>query len=113
MNAICQRCLYIISMSRSDSRLRPHILQKTLDPGLRALLSHPFARLSVYRACTTLSYQVLTVTAGWHMYAITHDVLNLGLLGLAEVIPYFCSSLFAGHAVDVLSKRALALAGCL
>ena len=80
---------------------------------MRALLSHPFARLSVYRACTTLSYQVLTVTAGWHMYSITHDVISLGLLGLAEVIPYFCSSLFAGHAVDVLSKRALALAGCL
>lgn len=79
---------------------------------MRHLLSHPFARLTIYRACTTLSYQILTVTAGWHMYSITHDVLSLGLLGLAEVIPYFCSSLFAGHAVDVLSKRWLAIAGC-
>jgi len=76
------------------------------------MLSNAFSRLLVYRAGTTLSYQILAVTAGWHIYSITHDVLSLGLLGLAEVLPYFCSSLFAGHAVDVLSKRLLALAGC-
>ena len=76
------------------------------------MLSKAFSRLLVYRAGTTLSYQILAVTAGWHIYSITHDVLSLGLLGLAEVLPYFCSSLFAGHAVDVLSKRLLALAGC-
>lgn len=77
------------------------------------MLSQAFLRLLVYRAGTTLSYQILAVTAGWHLYSITHDVLSLGLLGLAEVLPYFCSSLFAGHAVDVLSKRRLAMAGCL
>ena len=76
------------------------------------MLSPAFSRLLVYRAGSTLSYQILAVTAGWHIYSITHDVLSLGLLGLAEVLPYFCSSLFAGHAVDVLSKRRLALAGC-
>ena len=76
------------------------------------MLSKAFSRLLVYRAGTTLSYQILAVTAGWHIYSITHDVLSLGLLGLAEVLPYFCSSLFAGHAVDVLSKRLLAIAGC-
>ena len=76
------------------------------------MLSNAFSRLLVYRAGTTLSYQILAVTAGWHIYSITHDVLSLGLLGLAEVLPYFCSSLFAGHAVDVLSKRRLAMAGC-
>ena len=76
------------------------------------MLSPAFSRLLVYRAGSTLSYQILAVTAGWHIYSITHDVLSLGLLGLAEVLPYFCSSLFAGHAVDFLSKRRLALAGC-
>ncbi len=60
------------------------------------MLSQAFLRLLVYRAGTTLSYQILAVTAGWHLYSITHDVLSLGLLGLAEVLPYFCSSLFAG-----------------
>ena len=71
-----------------------------------------FARLTLYRGCITLAYQILTVTAGWHIYSLTHDVVALGLIGLAEVIPYFLLSLFAGHAVDVLSKKLIALLGC-
>jgi MFS family permease len=39
-------------------------------------------------------------------------VVALGLIGLAEVIPYFLLSLFAGHAVDVLPKKLIALIGC-
>ncbi len=77
-----------------------------------ALLSPAFTRLTVYRAGITLAYQILTVTAGWHVYALTHDVVALGLIGLAEVIPYFGLSLFAGHAVDVLPKKRLAYIGC-
>jgi predicted MFS family arabinose efflux permease len=42
---------------------------------------------------------------GWHIYKITRDPLALGLVGLAEVIPYFCSALFAGYAVDHHSRR--------
>ncbi|MBU6292857.1 MAG: MFS transporter [Burkholderiales bacterium] len=71
-----------------------------------------FARLTLYRGCITLAYQILTVTAGWHIYSLTHDVVALGLIGLAEVIPYFLLSLFAGHAVDVLPKKLIALLGC-
>jgi MFS family permease len=37
---------------------------------------------------------------GWHVYELTHDPLSLGLVGLAEVIPYFACALFAGYAVD-------------
>ncbi len=76
------------------------------------LISPAFTRLTVYRAAITLAYQILTVTAGWHVYALTHDVVALGLIGLAEVIPYFGLSLFAGHAVDVLPKKRLAYLGC-
>lgn len=76
------------------------------------LISPAFTRLSLYRAGITLAYQILTVSAGWHIYALTHDVLALGLIGLAEVIPYFALSLFAGHAVDVLPKKRLAWLGC-
>jgi MFS family permease len=76
------------------------------------MLSPAFLRLTIYRGCITLAYQILTVTAGWHIYAITHDVVALGLIGLAEVIPYFILSLFAGHAVDVLPKKLIAVVGC-
>lgn len=77
------------------------------------LISRSFTELMFYRVSLTLSYQILAVTVGWHVYEITKDPLSLGLIGLAEVIPYFCSALFAGHAVDVLSKRRIAILGCL
>ena len=76
------------------------------------MLSPAFLRLTIYRGCITLAYQILTVTAGWHIYELTHDVVTLGLIGLAEVIPYFILSLFAGHAVDVLPKKLIATVGC-
>ncbi len=76
------------------------------------LISPAFTRLTIYRAGITLAYQILTVAAGWHVYALTHEVVTLGLIGLAEVVPYFGLSLFAGHAVDVLPKKRLAWAGC-
>lgn len=52
-----------------------------------------------------LAYQIMAVVAGWHIYELTHDPLALGLIGLAEVIPYFSSALFAGHAVDHYYSR--------
>ena len=52
-----------------------------------------------------LSYQTMAVVVGWHLYEITHDPLSLGLIGLAEIIPYFCTALFAGYAVDHYSRR--------
>jgi len=52
-----------------------------------------------------LAYQIMAVVAGWHIYELTHDPLALGLIGLAEVIPYFSSALFAGHAVDHYCSR--------
>ena len=52
-----------------------------------------------------LAYQILAVVVGWHIYELTHDTLALGLIGLAEVAPYFCCALFAGYAVDHYSRR--------
>src|SRR5690606_39737224 len=44
---------------------------------------------------------------GWHVYELTRDPWMLGLVGLAEVLPYFCVAPFAGHLVDVLPRRRL------
>ena len=77
------------------------------------LISRSFTELMLYRVCLTLSYQILAVTVGWHIYDITRNPLTLGLVGLAEVVPYFCAALFAGHAVDVMSKKKIAIMGCI
>jgi len=82
--------------------------------GVSALLrDRGFSGLLGYRLLALLSYQIVTVTVGWHIYEITSDALALGLIGLAEVIPYFCFALFAGYAVDHLPRRQLGMAACL
>ncbi len=64
-----------------------------------------FFKLLSYRVCMVLSYQIMAVVVGWHIYEITRDPLALGLVGLAELLPYFSVALFAGYAVDHYSRR--------
>lgn len=69
--------------------------------------NHAFLKLLAFRMQIVLAYQIMAVTVGWHIYEITRDPLSLGLIGLAEALPYFASALFAGHAVDhYWSRRA-------
>jgi MFS family permease len=77
------------------------------------LLNRGFVGLLAYRMLAMLAYQIIGVTVGWHVYEITRDPWALGLIGLAEVIPYFCFALFAGYAVDHLPRRKLGMAACL
>ncbi len=67
--------------------------------------SHAFLKLLTFRMLMVLAYQMMAVAVGWHIYEITHDTLALGLIGLAEVAPYFACALFAGHAVDHYYSR--------
>ncbi|WP_374348998.1 MFS transporter [Thermomonas sp.] len=84
-----------------------------MNPSLPSpLRSAGFRWLLLYRICTLLSYQIVAVTVGWHIYEVTHNTLSLGLVGLAEVIPYFCVAPFAGHLVDHLPRRKMGAAAC-
>lgn len=69
------------------------------------LRNRSFIKLLAFRVQVVLAYQVMMVVVGWHIYQLTHDMLALGLVGLAEAIPYFCCALFAGYAVDHHSRR--------
>jgi MFS family permease len=64
-----------------------------------------FLKLLSFRVLIVLAYQVMAIVVGWHIYELTHDTFALGLVGLAEVVPYFCCALFAGYAVDHYSRR--------
>jgi len=69
--------------------------------------NYAFVKLLAFRIQISLAYQIMAVVVGWHIYEITHDPLSLGLIGLAEVIPYFASALVAGHAIDHYYTRRL------
>lgn len=77
---------------------------------LRTLFAHPgFGLVLLYRVAAMLSYQIVAVTVGWHIYEITGNPLSLGLIGLAEILPFFCIAPFAGYLVDHLPRRRLGM----
>lgn len=81
------------------------------DSSRAAPLRNPgFRRLLAYRICSILSYQVVAVTVGWQVYELTRNPWMLGLIGLAELLPYFCVAPFAGYLVDNLPRRRLGMA---
>ena len=55
----------------------------------------------------TLASQLQAVVVGWQVYAITHDPLSLGLLGLAEALPFIAVALPAGYAADRWNRRTI------
>ncbi len=75
----------------------------------------PFAALNfvefryflLYRFLFTIGIRMQGVIVGWQIYEHTHDPLSLGLIGLAEAIPYIVSSFFAGHTADVVNRKVL------
>ena len=72
---------------------------------IHPLRNRSFLMLLGFRIQIVLAYQIIAVVVGWHIYELTHDMLALGLIGLAEMIPYFFCALFAGFAVDHYSRR--------
>lgn len=83
------------------------------DSRAAPLRNRNFRLLMGFRIFTILSYQTVAVTVGWHVYELTRDPWMLGLIGLAEVLPYFCVAPFAGYLVDHLPRRKLgAFAAC-
>jgi MFS family permease len=48
---------------------------------------------------------------GWQVFALTRDPLTLGLIGLAEALPYIAVALYAGHVADRTQRRTVGIAG--
>ena len=82
-------------------------------------MSHdPYAslRFPEYRSflagmtATFMATQVQSAVLGWQVYELTGDPLSLGLVGLAEAVPFLALTLVGGWAADRLDRRALSLA---
>lgn len=57
----------------------------------------------------TLGAQLQAVVVGWQVYTITHDALSLGLIGLAEALPFIAVALPAGYVADRWNRRAVSV----
>lgn len=61
------------------------------------------------RFLLTFAVQMQSVIVGWQIYQLTHDALSLGMIGLAEAIPFLSIALFAGHVADKVNRKKIIL----
>ena len=76
-----------------------------------SLRSPDFRRILFSYAAATVAREAQIVVVGWQVYARTGDPLTLGLIGLAEALPFIGVALYAGHLADRVTRRTIALAG--
>lgn len=77
----------------------------------RALIALKDFRLFLLgRFFSTSGTMVLSVAVGWHVYALTHDPLALGYVGLAQFLPMIALVLPAGSLADHMQRRFILIA---
>lgn len=64
-----------------------------------------FRFFMIGRFFLTFAIQMQSVVVGWQIYEHTKSPLSLGMIGLAEAIPFFIIALFAGHIADNSDRR--------
>jgi MFS family permease len=57
----------------------------------------------------TFGSQLRAVVVGWQVYTITHSALSLGLIGLAEALPFIAVALPAGYVADRWNRRSVSI----
>jgi MFS family permease len=77
-------------------------MQARLPPLLR---ERDFALFWVANVVRILPLQMIAVAVGWQVYAIHHDPLDIGWVGLAEFIPLPLLALPTGQLADRVSRR--------
>jgi MFS family permease len=64
----------------------------------------------VGRFVASFGQQMLTVAVGWELYERTHKALNLGFVGLTQMIPMLIFTLPAGHIADNHDRKKIIMA---
>ena len=82
----------------------------TISP-YAALRVPDFRRLLLSYGALTVAREAQIVVVGWQIYELTRDPLSLGLIGLAEALPFIAVALYAGHLADRMPRRTIAIAG--
>ena len=78
------------------------------EPEISLPRQTPFQRFWCTRVLSSLSFQMLAVAMGWHIYALTHSAFALGLVGLAQFLPMFVLTLVVGQVADRYDRRRIA-----
>jgi MFS family permease len=79
----------------------------TSSNGFSVLRHRNFTLYLTARTLATLAVQMQNVAIGWQVYSMTHNLFDLGLIGLAQFAPFLLLILIAGHAADRYDRRNL------
>ncbi|MFT4020892.1 MAG: MFS transporter [Acinetobacter sp.] len=72
-----------------------------------ALRYRDFSIITVNQLCLTLGILIQEVIVGYSLYQITKDPLTLGMIGLAEAIPFITLSLWGGYFADKFNRQTI------
>ena len=72
-----------------------------------ALRYRDFSIVTLNQFCLTLAILIQEIIVAYSLYKITKDPLTLGLIGLAEAIPYIALSLCGGYFADRFNKQTI------
>jgi len=72
-----------------------------------ALRYRDFSIVTLNQFCLTLSILIQEIIVAYSLYKITKDPLTLGLIGLAEAIPFIALSLWGGYFADRFNKQTI------
>lgn len=76
---------------------------------LATLRHRDFRLLWFGQLVSTIGDQMQTVAIGWHIFTLTDSTLQVGLVGLARVIPFLLLSFVGGALADQVSRKKLIL----
>lgn len=73
----------------------------------------PYFSFLCAQAAGTIAYQMAGVAVGWHIYDLTRNPFDLGLVGFVQFLPSLLLVLYVGHAADRYDRRKIvSLAQC-
>ena len=75
--------------------------------GFTAFAHRDFTLFLTAKFFTSVAGQMLVVAVGWQVYQMTGRLMDLGLIGLSQFLPFVALALFAGHAADRYDRKLL------
>jgi MFS family permease len=79
--------------------------------GFAVLKNRDFTLYLCSRFFASIATQMLIMAVGWQVYHLTGRVLDLGLIGLSQFLPFLCLVLFSGHVADQFDRRMIIMIG--
>ncbi len=70
-----------------------------------ALRHRDFSLVTINQFCMAVAVLIQEIVVAYSLYKLTHDPLTLGMIGLAEAIPFILLSVWGGYVADKFNRQ--------